>query len=368
MNIAIISPAIYPHCDGGVEFFNYHLMQELAAQGHKIWVFTWFEYDWKNENITNVKLSRRSLLFVVPTMIFHTLLALKKLKHQIDVIHVPYTSNSQFAFPIYLAYKNYKIPYVIFIHGGGMYTWTRKKIQQLFFQSADTIIAVSENIKTEYEKRSKKKIIVMPNLIPFKHSQENKIELLQKYNLKNNIIILYLGAIKKIKGIDNLINAFMNLGLEYVENKKVKLIICGNGPLKKSLDERVDLMGFKEYIKFLGYINEKQKLEYLKMSDIYVIPSHFEAQSISLFEAMYNGLAIIGSDTKGINNIITDGDNGLLFPVDNQDALKNKLMLLIDNENLRLDFSRKSENYYNKHFNYDEWLKKLIQIYASSLK
>lgn len=368
MNIAVISLATYPYSTGGVEFFNFHLIQELAAQGHKIWVFSWFEQDWKNENITNVKLPRRSLLFVVPSTIFHILFMLKKLKQQIDVIHVPYTSNSELAFPIYLVYKNYKIPYVIFIHGGGMYTWRRKKIQQHFFQSADTIIAVSENIKTEYEKRCRKKIIVMPNLIPFKHSQDSKIELLEKHNLKNNIIIFYLGTIKKIKGIEDLIEAFMNLGLEYVQDKKVKLIICGNGPLKKSLEERVDLMGFKEDIKFLGYIDERKKLEYLKISDIYVIPSHFEAQSLSLLEAMFNKLPIVGSDTMGINNLIHEGDNGLLFPVGDTNVLKNKLRLLIEDENLRLNLGTKSAEYYNKHFNYDEWLKKLIEIYESSLK
>ena len=367
MNIAIISPDIYPYISGGVAIFNYHLVKELATQGHKISVFTYFDHDWKNDNITNVKLSRRSLLLVTPTVTFHILLKLKKLKKQIDIIHVPYTSNSNLAYPIYLANKFYNISYIIFIHGGGMYPWKRQKIQKNFFQNADAIIAVSEIIKKEYEKRCSKKIIVIPNLIPIKSSNQNKIDLLEKYNLKNKIIILYLGTIKKIKGIETLIDAFIDLGLKYVRNKNVQLMICGNGPLKKSLEKKIDLIGFKENIKFLGYIDEQTKLEYLKMSDIYVIPSHLEAQSISLLEAMSNGLPIIGSDTTGINNLINDGNNGLLFPVNDKNILKNKLKLLIENQNLRLYLGRKSEDYYNEHFNYEEWLKKLVQIYTSSL-
>jgi glycosyltransferase involved in cell wall biosynthesis len=368
MNIAVISPRIYPYSSGGVEFFNYHLVKELAARGHKIWVFSWFEYDWKNDNIINIKISRRLLLFIDPSTTFHILLTLNKLKQQIDVIHVPYTSNSSLAYPLFFAKKFFNIPYIIFIHGGGMHPWTVKKIQRHFFQNAHTVIAASESIKIEYEKRSGRKIIVMPNLIPLTISEENKIELLKKYDLNDNIIIFYLGTIKQIKGVDTLIDAFMNLGLEYIQNKNVKLIICGNGPLKKSLEEKVDLMGFEEYIIFLGYVDEKQKLEYLKMSDIYVIPSHFEAQSVSLLEAIYNGLSIIGSDIIGINNLIHEGDNGLLFPIGDKNVLKNKLKLLIENENLRLELGRKSKEYYNKHFNYDEWLKKMIDIYAASFK
>jgi len=368
VNIAIISPYIYPYDKSGVEIFNYHLVKELATQGHKVWVFTYFDHDWKNDNITNVKLPSRLLLFFTPTSIFYFLVLFFILKRQIDVIHVPYTSNSEVAYPIYHVNKNYNIPFIIFIHGGGMHPWRRKKIQQNFFQNADSIIAVSEIIKKQYEKRTGKKIIVMPNLIPCEHSKQNKIDLLEKHNLKNKIIILYLGTIKKIKGIETLIDAFMDLELKYVQNKNVKLIICGDGPLKESLEKKIDSMGFKEHIKFLGFVDDQTKLEYLKLADIYVIPSHFEAQSISLLEAMSNGLPIIGSDTNGINNLIVDGDNGLLFPVDNQDILKNKIKLLIDNENLRLDFGKKSENYYNKNFNYTVWLKKLIHIYTSSLK
>lgn len=363
MNIAFISPPIYPCITGGVEIFNYYLIKELAERGHKVWILTTCEHDWNDKNISVVKLNERFLLRPTPSIDSHILFKLMQLRKQIDVVHVPYTSNSHLAYPMLLAKKLFKIPYIIVIHGGGMYPWKPKTPHKLFFQHADAIVAVSEAIKKEYEKRSGRKIKVMPNLIPFNHSKETKIDLKKKHNLKNSLNILYLGTIKKIKGVDTLINAFMSLGLEYIKNNTIMLMICGMGPLKKSLEKKVWLGGFTEHIKFLGFVDEKTKLEVFKMSDIYVIPSHFEAQSISLLEAMSNGLPIIGTDTTGISNMIREGDNGLLFPVGDHFILKNKLKLLIEDEDLRLNLAAKSEEYYNENFNYDKWFKKMMEIY-----
>lgn len=365
MNIVMISPAIYPCVTGGVEIFNYYLIKELAKRGHKVWIFTNCEHDWNDKNISAVKLSKRFLLKPTLSIDSHILFKLIKLRKRVDVVHVPYTSNSHLAYPMLLAKKLFDIHYIIVIHGGGMYPWKQKTLHKLFFQHADAIVAVSETIKEEYEKRSGRKIRVLPNLIPFNHSKETKIDLKKKYDLENSLDILYLGTIKKIKGVDTLINAFMCLGLEYIKNNNIKLVICGMGSLKNSLEKKVGLSGFSEHIKFWGFVDDKTKLEAFKMSDIYVIPSHFEAQSISLLEAMSNGLPIIGTDTTGISNMIKEGDNGLLFPVGEHFILKNKLKLIIEDDDLRLNLAIRSEKYYNENFNYDEWLKKMEVIYLS---
>lgn len=364
MNIAMLSPEIYPCVTAGLEIFNYYLIKELAERGHKVLIFTTCNHNWDNKNISVVKLRKTFLLHPILSINSHIFLKLAELKKHIDVVHVPYTSNTPLVYPLLLAKKLFDIHYIIIIHGGGMYPWKPKTPQKLFFQHAESIVAVSEPIKEEYEKRSGREIKVMSNLVPFNHSNETKINLKKKYNLENNLIILYLGTIKKIKGIDTLINAFMNLGSEYIKNNNIMLMVCGTGPLKSSLEKRVYLKGFTEHINFLGFVDEKTKLEFLKMSDVYVIPSHFEGQSISLLEAMFNGLPIIGADTTGINNLIRDGDNGLLFPVGDHHILKDKLKLLIEDEKLRFNLAIKSETYYNENFNYNEWFKKLVEIYS----
>ena len=226
MNIAIISPGIYPCVTGGVEIFNYYLIKELAKRGHKVWIFTTCEHDWVNKNISVVKLNKRFLLHPTLSMDFHILFELMQLRKRIDVVHVPYTSNSHLAYPMLLAKKLFGIPYIIMIHGGGMYPWKQKTLQKLFFQYADAVVAVSETIKEEYEKRSGRNIKVIPPLIPFCESKIPKAELRNKYGFSNNdMIILSLGSIKKIKGSDILLDAFSKLGKDYMEKKNLKLFM-----------------------------------------------------------------------------------------------------------------------------------------------
>ncbi|MFX0209729.1 MAG: glycosyltransferase, partial [Candidatus Hodarchaeota archaeon] len=149
MNILIISPQIYPCITGGVEIHNYYLTRELAKRGHKVWVLTSCGYDWNNSNISVVRLDERILLNPMLSTMFHIFLELIKLKKQVDVIYVPYTSNSHLAYPLVLAKKFFDIHYVVYIQGGGMYPWKPKTLHSLFFKYADAVVAVSEILRKE---------------------------------------------------------------------------------------------------------------------------------------------------------------------------------------------------------------------------
>jgi len=369
MRIAIISPNIYPCSSGGVEIFNYYLVKELAARGHKIWVFTWLNHDWKNDNIINVKLSKRLLLLVTPSITFHILLILKKLKQEIDVIHVPYTSNTHLVYPLNLAKKFYNIPYVVSIHGGGMYKWKPKIIHKLFFDNASDIIAVSEIIKNEYEKRTRRKIKIILPLIPFSESKFLKNDLKNKYRFNSNdMIILTLGTIKKIKGSDVLLDAFFNLGKEYIKAKNLKLLYVGDGIMRNELEKKINQQCFNEYVKFLGEIPYEKVPEIYKLADIYVIPSLFEGTPKSLLEAMFNGLPSIGSDTNGINNVIADKSNGLLFKVADKIDLSLKLKKIIDNESLRDTLGKNALNFSREKYKFEKTVAEFIEIYKSISK
>ncbi len=70
--------------------------------------------------------------------------------------------------------------------------------------------------------------------------------------------------------------------------------------------------------------------EILKIADIYVIPSLFEGTSLSLLEAMFNGLPIIGSDARGINSMIVAGKNGVLFETGNATDLHTKVKTMLE--------------------------------------
>ena len=367
MNILIISPQIYPCMTGGVEMFNYYLIKELAKRGHKVWVLTSCGYDWNNSNISAVKLNERFLLNPTLSTRSHLFLELMKLKNEVNVIHMPYTSNSSLAYPMVLAKKFFDIRYIIYIMGGGMYPWKPKALHRLLFKHADTIVAVSEILGKEYEKRSGRRIKVITPLIPFSRSKIAKEELRKRYGFSNDDkVILSLGSIKKIKGSDTLLHAFLELGKMYIQKNGLKLLYAGEGPMKPVLAEKVKERGFGEYVKFLGTIPHEEVSHIYKLADIYVMPSLFEGASLALLEAMSNGLPIIGTDVNGINNLIRHGKNGLLFEKENIKDLAEKIKELVENK----DFSNKLGNAAKKdhHMNYkfECVISQFIELYAKS--
>ncbi len=96
------------------------------------------------------------------------------------------------------------------------------------------------------------------------------------------------------------------------------------------LEARVQEHGLAGQVTFLGTVPHEQVPEILKIADIYVIPSLFEGTSLSLLEAMFNGLPIIGSDTRGINSMIVPGKNGVLFETGNATDLHTKVKAMLE--------------------------------------
>ena len=117
MRIAFISDKIYPCNSGGVEIFNYYFIQELAAQGHTIWIFTLCNYDWNNNNIHCVKLWKTGPGLIKLSVYLSIIINLIKLKDKIDIVHIPYTSNEPLALPILFVKKLIDLPYIMIIHG-----------------------------------------------------------------------------------------------------------------------------------------------------------------------------------------------------------------------------------------------------------
>jgi len=367
MNILVISPAIYPCAIGGVEVFNHNFSKELANRGNNVYILTTCKYDWTDKNISLVKLGKKILLHPTFSICFHIFLKLIEFRKKIDVVHVPYTSNSPLAYPMVLAKKLFGIPpYVILIHGGGMYPWKPKIIHKLFFQYADAVIAISEIIRREYEKRCGKRIEVIAPLIPFRESKKSKEKLRIKYGFDGQeTVVLFLGTIKKIKGGDILLDAFSSLGKEYLGRNNLKLIYVGDGPMKSTLMKRVREKGFNKYVKFFGSIPYEKIPDMYKMVDIYVIPSLFEGTPISLLEAMFNGLSIIGTDTNGINNIICNGRNGLLFKKGDIGDLKEKIKNLVEDKELRIRLGNSGKKDYFKTCNFNDAVSEHIKLYRN---
>lgn len=130
---------------------------------------------------------------------------------------------------------------------------------------------------------------------------------------KGNIVIISVGELSKRKNHEIVIKALKN-------KKNVTYIICGQGNLEEYLNNLA-----KEYnvdLRLLGFRNDR--LELIKMSDIFAFPSLQEGLPVALMEALAIGIPCVASKIRGNVDLIKEGKNGELFNLDSVQSLRLK--------------------------------------------
>lgn len=121
---------------------------------------------------------------------------------------------------------------------------------------------------------------------------------------------------------------------------RVELTLLGEGVDREKIRNEIKERKAEHYIFTPG--TKKNVEDYLRQSDIYVSSSRTEGLPLSILEAMACGLPIVATNAGGTRDIVVDGENGFLIQVDDECALKKRLMDLIKNEEKRESFSKKS--------------------------
>ena len=366
MNILFISHRLYPCVVGGAEIFNYYLLKELPLFCDISLITSCSKHDDLNVSLIEIDPKKfGSARVALPLQdIFHIL----KLRKKIDLIHV---SSYMRAFwlqwiPYPLMKMIFGIPYIVTIHGGGMHEWKPSFPHKFLFNNASAVIGISKRIKKEYEKRSGREVDFIPPLIPFDLCSEDRETVRRRHGYgSRETILLCLGSIKKIKGCDTLLNAFMSLGKGFIGEHKLKLIFAGDGDMREDMERLASERGFSDLVKFTGWVPHSEVPELFRIADIYVLPSHFEGTPISMLEAMCNEMPIIGSDVDGINDIIEDERNGLLFEVNDQEELTNKISLLVRDKNVAKKIAAQARMDYEKKYNYEEVVRQYKDLYEA---
>lgn len=205
---------------------------------------------------------------------------------------------------------------------------------------------------------------------------ENKIKLIydaqpqikktfnyKKHSSKDDstVNLLYVGRLRKHKGVDILIEA-----LEILENKNWRLSIIGDGAEIKNLKRLVRKKGLLKEITFYGF--QKSVEKFYEGHDILIVPSLNEEFGLVIIEAMQFGVAVIGSDKGGIPEIIENGKDGLLFKSGNVKSLSAAIEYLINNPNKRIQIGLQGKEKVENMFTEKHFIEKLIATYEEILK
>lgn len=144
--------------------------------------------------------------------------------------------------------------------------------------------------------------------------------------------LLTVSRLVASKGQDDLLKA---VALLTKRGYRIRLRVGGNGPELNALQSLAAELGITEVVTFLGSLAEEQYLEEMRNTDLFVLASHGEPMGVVYMEAMATEAGTIGTAAGGVGEIITSGENGLLVPPKNPDALADGIERLLNDPQLR---------------------------------
>jgi glycosyltransferase involved in cell wall biosynthesis len=140
-----------------------------------------------------------------------------------------------------------------------------------------------------------------------------------------NPSFLYVGRLKRYKGIGIAIRA---LALARQQRQDLVLHIAGTGDDRPGLEALARALGVGEGVRFLGFVDEAEKLRLLRTTWAHVLPSVKEGWGISVMEAAGCGTPSLASDSPGLRDSVKDGRTGFLAPHEQPRALADRMLQL----------------------------------------
>lgn len=145
-----------------------------------------------------------------------------------------------------------------------------------------------------------------------------------------------VGRLSDVKNQQMMLRAFAAF---LAKGHEAKLQVLGRGEEEENLKALSEELGIRERVEFVGYVANVE--DYLMHSDVFLLSSRYEAQPLSILEAMAAGLPVISTDVGGVSDIVTD--NGILIPADDGDALTRAMEMLYTQPLLRAEMSARAK-------------------------
>jgi glycosyltransferase involved in cell wall biosynthesis len=175
-------------------------------------------------------------------------------------------------------------------------------------------------------------------------------------------ILTTAGRLSEEKGHVVLIEALKEIISHFPE---MILLIVGEGSQRQILEDKVNTLGLKTNVLFLGF--QKDVALMLSVSDIFILPSLYEAFGISILEAMAMKVPVIATRVGGIPEVIKDGVDGILIEPKNPHSLSEAVIRLIQDERLRNNIVDAAYNKVIRKFKLRRMIEDYDKIYTEEL-
>jgi glycosyltransferase involved in cell wall biosynthesis len=254
---------------------------------------------------------------------------------------------------------------------------TKKGVRRWFLKLFDKII-VTLNTNILVDSFSQQDFLIKERVLPkdlsivlgigsisgvdisqFQPSKVHKNLIRKQLSIKDDcLILLFVGRLKREKGVFELVEAFKNVCKSH--NNVMLLIV---GPDEDDLKEKlIRSSGFsKDFIRFINFTKTPE--QYMAASDIFVLPSYREGFGTVVIEAASCGLPSIGSNIYGLSDAIKAEETGLLVSARSSKLLEGAMLKLINNDKIRNQMGVSARKRAIHHFSQDSITLKILQLY-----
>jgi glycogen synthase len=251
-----------------------------------------------------------------------------------DILHAQYAYPTGYA--ALQAAVAAKVPTVVSVQGGdghwvGTCCTTHRDLVRTVFAGAGALLIGSESFAAEVCQRhsvDRDRFTVIPGATDTQRFAPTHAP----GSVRKPARLLYHGRIDVRKGVLDLLAA-MRLLLD--TDRQVYLTISGVGPDSHQLAEQIKADGLSHSIELRGYVSYHQAHYTYRQSDVFVSPTYAEGFSNTILEAMASGVPVISTDVVGVRDCIQSGQNGMLVPAADPDALAAAIGRLLDDNMLR---------------------------------
>ncbi len=292
-------------------------------------------------------------------------------KNGYDLIHV----HSPFPlgrYAVKLA-KKYHIPCLITIHTKYKSDFERtiesKTLQKIMLKyimqpvnHADYVLSVSKGASEtlrEYGYKGENIFIIRngTDMLPCVRNEKIEKELIEKYNLKDNVVFLFVGRIVENKNIQFSLDVLRKMKADEGFSN-FKFLIVGSGNYEEKLKKLVEEYDLQDNVVFVGKVTDREVLaSYYQIADLFLFPSTFDTCGIVVIEAAANKLASVLIENSCASELVKNGKNGLVY-LENSTVWADELLKIVKEKQKMKDMGEEAF-----HSVYFKWEDVAVQYY-----
>ena len=265
-----------------------------------------------------------------------------------------------------LVRRFHKMHLVTTAHGWVRFTWRTPLyywIDRVSMRAYEQVICVSKDLHEACSKAGVRssKLHQIDNAIVLEDYKTAPPTMRDKARFgfdSQRFLIGAVGRLSEEKGFDRLINV---VGKLIDEGQPVGLIIAGEGHLKDALQKQIDEMQLQDHVRLAGFLPDPREL--YRAIDLFVLSSIREGLPNVVLEAMASQRPVVATNCNGIPNLVKDGDNGLIVPTADSDALFHAIRRCIFSDDLARQLALQGRRTVEERFSFDRRMQKVVDVY-----